>query len=422
LRTTTFIVNELNKNLMPCLILLSAVPVALFVGVVSQSEGGSLAVRPGMYELRMASTNPTNVASTPDDSLRGISCTSRENCVAGGVRGTSVYHVGGLLQYDGERWTPTANSSLNKDQNFIVAAVSCPGPRACEVVNGALTQPFRSETLVLALRWDGSSWSWQGVPVPLGTISAQILGVSCASVNACEAVGDYITKGFQDAFAVGWNGKTWHYQLTPGIPGGSLEFLRAVSCPSPDDCEAVGDYQSFSALGPAPLAEIWDGQSWRVQPSAELGGTEVGNLFGVSCVSTGGCEAVGAVEAGPTTVLVEKWDGHSWARQAAPLPPTGDVGQLYSVSCSDARHCEAVGSGEGLGDVPFALGWDGDLWERQHLAPGVGGGDLYGVSCPATNYCEAIGDAVNAGGHGLRTVAEAWTGAQWDLQTTSLGS
>lgn len=67
--------------------------------------------------------------------------------------------------------------------------------------------------------------------------------------------------------------------------------LSAVSCSSPRACTAVGNYLS-NAFGELPLAERWNGTSWRMQPTATSGYPNGSALLGVSCPRANVCVAV----------------------------------------------------------------------------------------------------------------------------------
>jgi hypothetical protein len=80
----------------------------------------------------------------------------------------------------------------------------------------------------------------------------------------------------------------WTPQKTP-TPGTATDFyFNGVSCPSLTACTAVGNYSvNFTSGG--TLVEAWDGTRWRVQRTPPL----AANLNGVSCTSTTACTAVG---------------------------------------------------------------------------------------------------------------------------------
>ena len=81
-----------------------------------------------------------------------------------------------------------------------------------------------------------------------------------------------------------------------------FDFLNGVSCASPTNCTAVGDYYR-TASGPQPtLIERWNGTAWRVEPSPSTG--RGSTLDSVSCPSATSCTAVGS--------LIIGWNGVSW--------------------------------------------------------------------------------------------------------------
>ena len=80
----------------------------------------------------------------------------------------------------------------------------------------------------LAERWNGRTWA--PTPVPNGTSGDTLDGVSCASANACTAVG--VSRS-----AERWNGSAWTTQPTQRHYGGRMQ---GVSCPSDSKCTSVG--------------------------------------------------------------------------------------------------------------------------------------------------------------------------------------
>jgi hypothetical protein len=111
-------------------------------------------------------------------------------------------------------------------------------------------------------------------------------------------------------------------------------------------CIAAGDY--FNGKKVVPLAEMWNGKSWKVQAPAVPRGS-ISELGGVSCPITkplSGCVATGFVtKASGTLPLAERWDGKSWKIETTQPPPvSGSQTTLSSVSCfSVSVSCMAVG-------------------------------------------------------------------------------
>jgi hypothetical protein len=214
------------------------------------------------------------------------------------------------------------------------------------------------------------------------------VGVSCASVTMCVAVGTYSSGGVSYALAEGWNGSEWTLQSAAGVSGAKGSFLFGVSCPSTKVCEAVGEYEPSAGGTFSNLAEAWNGKEWAVQVTPEPGGGFEG-LDGVSCTGTNACTAVGSTF---TTPVVERWNGSAWSVEATP-----SAGGLYAVSCAAASACTAVG---GTGTAALAEGWNGSEWSLQTAFNPVGAKQVIprGLSCSSSAACTAVGDYQNSSG------------------------
>jgi hypothetical protein len=87
------------------------------------------------------------------------------------------------------------------------------------------------------------------------TTSSGLAGVSCSGTTVCIAVGaNRIRAGRVAPLAERWNGTSWRIQSTPNP--GNVQYLEATSCSAPTACTAVGYMQ---------LAERWNGAAWSVQ-------------------------------------------------------------------------------------------------------------------------------------------------------------
>ena len=121
-----------------------------------------------------------------------------------------------------------------------------------------------------------------------------------------------------------------------------MSKLSGIACTAMRACVAVGSY--VGAEGSATLAEVWDGSSWRIAPSANPGSGS-GSLLGVSCLRATDCEAVGVgvTGAGENATLIEQWRGASWALAAHPNPKPSEGSVLIGVACAVPTECIAVG-------------------------------------------------------------------------------
>jgi hypothetical protein len=259
-------------------------------------------------------------------------------------------------------------------------------------------------------------------------------GVSCTNVtareNACTAVGHYMSHayGYPLALVERFNGSSWSLQSLPNPRGHNSDALEAVSCPSATDCIAVG--YSFSSVGPGggspqTLAEHWNGSGWNVMRTVNPAGREKENyLYGVSCTSSRACTAVGSYvdKRGPDAPLAERWNGHSWKVQFVPDPEKKFGTGLDGVSCSGRTSCTAVGTyyvNNNGGNRTLAEHWGGHHWRVQSTPRVHGAASVYlnGVSCTSASACTAVGDSY-APSLIDSTLAERWNGHHWTIQST----
>ena len=260
--------------------------------------------------------------------------------------------------------------------------------------------------VALAEQWNGSAWRIQPVPSPPGAAWSNLLGVSCVSPSACEAVGVTASRsGALTALAERWNGSSWQLQRAPSPAGGGQ--LNGVSCTSPSACTAVGG--SPPGTPRTVLAERWNGSSWQIQSAPSPAGAF---LSGVACTSSAACTAVGGSNAG---TLAERWDGTTWRTQATPNPPQGG-GALLSVACTSPSACTAAGNSN---SGNLAERWNGTSWRIQPT-PNPGGAQftfLNTVACASASACTAAGAYIDSSG-AFQALAERWDGTRWAIQPT----
>jgi hypothetical protein len=294
-----------------------------------------------------------------------------------------------------------------------LAAVSCTSATACTAVGsyGGLT---------VAEAWNGTKWSVEPTANPTGSKGSSLAGVSCTSATACTAVGGYDNgDGTYATLAEAWNGKSWVVEPTPNPRSSKgthilVLSLSGISCTSAAACTAVGGYDN-SAANDLTLAESWNGKKWKIEPTPNVSGA---SLSAVSCTSVAACTAVGGFGpngfAGPR---MELWNGRTWAiaygdTDATGTPPFGGV-EFLGVSCTSTTECIVVGSRSPFGML--AEVWNGkSLTFEPSAADGV---SLLGVSCTSATTCTAVG-SYDITANTQSTLAEAWNGRKWTVETT----
>ena len=291
--------------------------------------------------------SPTRSAHGFVGGLEGVSCTSATACTATGS-------VGGLTL--AERWTGTSwmiQRTPSPAGGGDLSAVACASSMACTAVGWFVNG------VTLAEQWNGISWTIEPSPTPPGaklSPTDALSDVSCTSASDCTAVGQYTHLAHGSVpLAEHWNGVNWSIEQIP-LPSGAKdgEFL-GISCASMTVCIAVGD-ATFRAHRSQALAERWNGVRWVIQPTRSAGRGTHSHLFGVSCPTATVCAAVGYYTRRDGTImpLAERWNGTSWTIQRTARAAGGKYSQLSRVSCATARVCTAVGiSADRAGTFPI---------------------------------------------------------------------
>jgi len=236
----------------------------------------------------------------------GVSCTAQGNCTAVGGDG----NFQGLVDSEvaGVWGTPT---QLTSPPNGFFDAVSCTAQGSCTAVGADGAQH------PIAATEAGGTWGTVA-EVDSGGDSGAYDGVSCTDGGDCVAVGG---DGNHQPIVANESGGSWGspVELTGAQSGTGV--LQSVSCPSADNCTAVG---AASLTGgneqPITAAEsmgIWSGAT---VPGS---GSEIGQFYGVSCTGVGICTAAGSNYSQPTTAT-----SGQFAIATSTLPPAS-VGVPY---------------------------------------------------------------------------------------------
>jgi outer membrane protein OmpA-like peptidoglycan-associated protein len=173
------------------------------------------------------------------------------------------------------------------------------------------------------------------------------------------AAGEYVagTGGHRALLDVETAG-VWAAVVAPlpsdASPSGASSGLRALSCPSPGACVAVGTYELASG-NEAPLVETDEGGAWSARsgplPSDAATRGFIDSLDAVSCTVAMDCAAVGLYVDGagsqhPHALLDVAIDG-AWLPGTVEVPADANTTSPYSmldaVSCTALASCVAAG-------------------------------------------------------------------------------
>lgn len=381
--------------------------------------GGSLAAQAASVRADAMTTLPPGAAAT--GWLGSVSCSGSGTCMAVGSHGNSAQpdSARGLSEeWNGSRWRVVRVADIHDPYGSELGAVSCATATSCVAVGEASLVPTGESSRPLIERFNGKAWTEVPPAAVPGGSGNWLDAVSCTSAEYCLAVGSE---------ALEWNGTRWR-RLS--LPYRNTEFdttqLRAVSC-SGSRCMADGtDYvtTSFQSETLKPVALEWDGTSFaRTRPVVPAAASGNAILQGISCGSPNDCIATGfggTGEEGPP--IAERWNGSRWRLEPVSLPRQISTADLTGVSCPANGHCVAVG------DTPRKHGRLHPLAEERSRGrwtamptPRIGPRQsiLAGVSCSGTGTsrsCAAVGH-LERGGLWL-PLAEEWSDGRWAVEHT----
>lgn len=330
---------------------------------------------------------------------------------AGGRQAFVVSEVRGTWGTAGE---VPGTARLNKGGDAALAAVSCPSAGNC-AAGGHYEDAATDVQAFIVSEHQGSWQQAREVPGSAslnGGGAAETSSVSCPSAGNCGA-GGYISAPGLTSFVVTEQQGRWHRaELVPGLAAlntGNYGPMDQMACPSAGNCTAGGAYSANGAgFGAYVVSEVhgtWQ-KAQEVPGFAALNqGQHDGNLNSLSCSSPGNCSAVGQYtdSSGHYQAFVASKQDGKWGR-AEEAPGTAALNQggyatLSEVSCPAPGECSAGGQYTGRDGHAhaFVIGQAGGIWGAAEQVPGStalgqGGGAWVDVlSCASPGHCSAGG-------------------------------
>jgi hypothetical protein len=277
----------------------------------------------------------------------------------------------------------------------------------------------------LILRWNGTSWN--RVPSPnMGNSDNFLNGVAVASPNDVWAVGYYedaSRSGALSTLVMRWNGTSWNTVPSPNV-GSNHNYLIGVAVASPNDVWAVGSYYDTSRGGGAlsTLVMRWNGTSWSVVPSPNVGNNH-NELYGVAVASSDDVWAVGyyldTSRSGAYSTLILRWNGISWSVVPSPNVGTSSHNYLYSVAVTSSSDVWAVGfyydTSRGGASSTLVMRWNGTNWNTVP-SPNMGNSNnfLNGVAVASPSDVWVVGYYNDTSRGALSTLVMRWNGTSWN--------
>src|SRR5215472_9564128 len=248
-----------------------------------------------------------------------------------------------------------------------------------------------------------------------------VYSISCSSAGNCGADGTYVDgAGHIQVFVANQANGTWGKAIpVPGLAAlnvGGDAFSAALSCTSPGNCSAGGDY--FTRSGDFTQAFVvtetngtW-GKAIEVPGIQALSTVDGGEVTALSCASPGNCSAAGHYTGSHfRQVFVVNQTNGTWGK-AIPIRGTTvtkiGFAEVESVSCRAVGDCTAGGffTARDHTGQPFVVSEKNGTWGKAIEIPGMralntgGSGAIRQLSCGPAGGCDAGGGYQDS--HGFR--------------------
>ena len=298
--------------------------------------------------------------------------------------------------------------TLNKGGTAEVSSVSCGSAGSC-AAGGAYTDSDGHQQGYVAVERAGR---WQrAIEVPgLGTLNkggtAAVNSVSCASPGNCASGGYYYSdaSGHREAFVVSEKNGSWGTarQVAGNLNVGGIAGINSVSCASAGNCSAGGGYRdgldNYQAFVISEVGGTWAAAR---EVAGNLNSNGLASVYSVSCASPGDCSAGGDYDYDYNFGFVVSEKNGVWGK-AINVPGLGALAfrfsDVLSVSCASAGNCAAGGDYETEGGSQgFVAIQKNGVWSKAITVPGLGSlkkgryAGVQSVSCAPAGNCAAGG-------------------------------
>src|ERR1017187_468571 len=279
---------------------------------------------------------------------------------------SDIWAVGqSTIHFDGAKWTAFP-AAANTSSLGGVADIS--PTEAWAVGSANIGQGLTGQVIE---RWDGTQWNVFPGPSFGAGDTPNLKAMTAISANDIWAVGSLLSDGGQilNFLFEHWDGRSW----TATTRLANDAFLFAVSADATNDVWAVG-FQGPENDNSRTLVMHHDGTSWKTVPSPSVG-SGASQLNGVLALAPNNVWAVGfstpvaPPKRAPTLTLIEHWDGASWTVVTSPNVGPKSVYQsnslqgITAVSTTDIWAFGSYSLADGSGQQKtLLLHWDGNPW------------------------------------------------------------
>jgi hypothetical protein len=242
-----------------------------------------------------------------------------------------------------------------------------------------------SQIKQLAMHWNGSSWTFFDIPVPIASGSGFLWAVAAAGSDDVWAAGDALRTapdGFTGThmLVVRWNGTQWNRLETPINSGSSGDLIWDIEIVGPDEVWFVGEGFPVPASSQPPLAMRWKSGSFELLDppvlNPKVSGFGNGNSFrAIDSLSANDVWVVGAGGDGDPVYDVSQifhWDGSTWEHRPGPIPGVWhDLNAVVTLSSNDVWAGGEYFDGDSYRGL--SMHWDGSSWTQFPVPDSISG-------------------------------------------------
>ncbi len=337
--------------------------VAIFVAIISLcliaqvSANGSSGPNPisgaSTAILRIVATPSPNQPPPANNYLKSISASSA----------TDIWSVGaGVIHFDGAQWTGFSLPDINGDGSDLLTGVADLSPNNVWAVGYINFQVIGAYEAPIVEHFDGTSWTIFTSPQFPAPDEAFLGAITAISPTDIWAGGEVFADPNALPLLEHFDGASWT-QFDPPV---SDCLVYGMSSDASNDVWAVG-----ITLGGGTCTLHYDGSAWQGVPSQNPG-LGYNYLAGVVALGPNNVWASGWYvqqpnQDRPLLTLIEHWDGSSWQVVSSPnIGPAGQVSsQLRGITAVSANDVWAFGDSVLISNqmaYTLVLHWDGTSW------------------------------------------------------------
>jgi hypothetical protein len=283
---------------------------------------------------------------------------------------SDIWAVGqSAIHFDGAKWTAFPVPMIKGDNTSSLGGVVDISPTEAWTAGGVNLGEANPGQVIA--RWDGAEWKIaQGPTFAAGDVPDP-KAMAATSANDIWAIGSLLSDGGEilNFLFEHYDGTSW----TATAIRTNDAFLFGASADATNDVWAVG-FDGPENDSSRTLVMHYDGTNWKKVPSPSVG-SGASQLNGVVALAPNDVWAVGfstpvaPPKSAATLTLIEHWDGTSWTVVTSPNIGPKNVNQsnrLEGITAVSANDIWAFGSyfaADGSGhQMTLLLHWDGAAW------------------------------------------------------------